>query len=202
MKYETNDQIRTRIDELTERLRQIRIEKGLPPVPLPRPQIVEFPLTAAIARRLGPFKAIAIKLASIVAQDQLTGIDVNKLERYREYERLLYYSHGKWGAFYATGIRLVLSEINTINKAIEEDQTDYFDFNRAMRILHFALSTFLDNDYKIGWDMFDAYGGYTEGLRAAEAEMKRLIADDEAFQAAIHDAMAQLPMKEEDGSYE
>lgn len=188
----TNDELRVDIAELMERLRQLRIEKGLPPKPLPRPQIVGLPLAGALVKRSAPFKAIAVKLASILTQGHAIRIDVSNLEQYREYELLLRYSHGKWGWFFATGIFIVFQEIERINSAIDEGNVEELDINGILRRLHLALSTFLSKDYVVGWDMYDAYGGYTEELRAAEAEMKRLISDESAFQTAYDESIAQL----------
>ncbi|WP_223068109.1 hypothetical protein [Paenibacillus caui] len=198
----TNDQLRSDIAQLTERLRQIRIEQGLPPEPLPRPQIVELPLAGALIKRLEPFKAIAVKLASILAQGHVTRVDVSKLEQYREYERLLYYSHGLRGAHYATGVRIVFGEIKRINCAIDEGKTADFDVNGTMRRIHFAISTFLNKEHGVGWDMYEVHVGYTEELRAAEAEMKRLTSDPAAFQAAYDEALTQIPTKGEAVNYE
>ncbi|AKG35639.1 hypothetical protein [Paenibacillus durus] len=203
MTRQTNEELRSDIAELTERIRQIRIEQGLPTDPLPRPEVVEPQVAAAIVHRLAPFKAIAVKLAAILAQGQLPRIDVSKLEKYREYGRMLNYSYGMFAPFYASGVHSVFCELERINAAIDEGQTADFDVNSAMRRLHFDISALMEDRSISQWGMYDKYGGsYTEERKAAEAEMKRLIADDEAFQAAYSEALTQLPTKEEDDLYE
>lgn len=198
MRHITSEEIAA----LKERLRQNRIKNGLPPDPLPLPQVVELPLVGALVKRLAPFKAIAVKLASILAKGHVTRIDVSKLGHYREYGQLLRYSRGTWGGLYAAGVAMVFREIERINSAIDDGQTGELDVNGVMRRLHLAISRFLSNEYRVGWDMKDVYGGYTEELRAAWAEEKRLISDPDAFQAAYDEALAQLPKKEEDDLYE
>jgi hypothetical protein len=199
----TNAELQTDLDRLRETIRAIRIEQGLPAEPLPRPIIVEPPLTAAIVQRLAPFKAIAVKLASILAQGQLTRVDVSKLEQYREYGRLLNYASGIFAPLYATGVHSIFCELERINEAINAGLAADFDVNSAMRRLHFDISALMKDRSVSEWGMRDRYGGgYTEERKAAEAEMKRLIADDEAFRAAYDEALALIPTKEEGDLYE
>lgn len=198
----TNAELQTDRDRLTETIRAIRVEQGLPADPLPRPIIVEPPLTAAIIHRLAPFRAIAVKLAAILAQGQLTRVDVSKLEQYREYGRMLNYSYGIFAPLYATGVHSVFCELERINEAIDGGLTAEFDVNSAMRRLHFEISTLMSERSGNEWGMYDKYGGYSDERRAAEAERKRLITDDEAFQAAYDAALTLIPTEEETMIYE
>ncbi|WP_342437815.1 hypothetical protein NSS79_34080 [Paenibacillus sp. FSL L8-0436] len=198
----TNAELQSDLDRLTETLRAVRIEQGLPADPLPRPIIVEPPLSAAIVHRLAPFKAIAVKLAAILAQGQLTRVDVNKLEQYRDYGRMLNYSYGIFAPLYSTGVHSIFCELERINEAIDEGRTVDFDVNSAMRRLHFDISALMSERSGNEWGMYDKYGGYSDERRAAEAERKRLIAGDEAFRAAYDEALTLIPTEEETMIYE
>ncbi len=201
MRHMTNDEIRLDIAGLTERLRQIRIEKGLPPDPLPLPQIVDLPLAGALIERLKSFKPIAVKYAAILAEERLTWVDVSKLEHYARYARILGYSKGLFGGFYASGVRMMFNLMEHVNRAIDEGKTEDFSTRTAVWRAHIALSLIKSDG--LSSDMWDEYGSrLSEGHRAAEAEMKRLITDDDAFQAACDEAMTQLPTKEEEDLYE
>lgn len=201
MTYQTNAEIRSDIADLIARLREIRTEKGLPPEPLPRPELVEEPLAGALIKRLEPFRAIAVKYASLLADGRVAHVDVTKLERYRAYGRMLYYARGMWNSGYGSAVNSIFNQLDKINAAIKSGEADEIDTNRMMRLFHMWLETFMKADGN-GWDMHEAYGPYTDERRAAEAELKRLIADDGAFQTAYAEVLAQLPTKEETMIYE
>ncbi|NJJ38393.1 hypothetical protein [Paenibacillus apii] len=194
----TNEELRVDIAELTERLRQIRIEKGLPADTLPRPKVVSIPLSLALIDRMEPFKAIVIKLASILAQGQTTRIDTGKLKSYAEYVRLLSYSRGFWCTIYATGAQGAFSIIEQMNSVIDSGQLDDFDVNDAMRHLHYAIG-YMTKDLAL---VNDEYRYFQETGVYPGVEKERLLSDPATLQTAIDEAMAQLPTKEEDDLYE
>ncbi|MEK4061677.1 MULTISPECIES: hypothetical protein [unclassified Paenibacillus] len=197
----TNAELQTDIQRLAETIRAIRVRQGLPADPLPLPRTVEEPLAGALIKRLEPFRAIAVKYASLLADGRIAHVDISKLERYREYGRMLIYARGIWSSFYGTAVNGIFQQLDKISAAVESGEAAEVDTNRMMRTFHLLLETFMKADGN-SWDMFTAYGGYSDERRAAEAELKRLIADDEAFQTAYDEALAQLPTKEEDDLYE
>lgn len=198
MTYLTNEQIRSDIADLTERIRQIRVEQGLPPDPLPRPKAVSIPLSLALIERLEPFKAIVIKLASILAQGRVTRIDTGKLAQYEEYARLLRYSRGDWCAIHAMGAQGAFSIIERMNHAIDSGDTEDFDVNDAMRRLHYCVGYMTENSALVN----DEYDYFREAGVYPRAEKERLLSDPAAFQVAIDEVMAQIPNKQEDDLYE
>ncbi|MEK4115617.1 hypothetical protein NST44_05365 [Paenibacillus sp. FSL W8-0919] len=190
MKYESNEQIRSSIDELTERLRQIRIEQGLPPEAKPRPKVVDIALSHAIIERLEPFKAIVIRYASLLAQGQFTRIDVEKLTKYEGYFHLLGKSKGFFSAMYGWGAYSALEAIKRINDAIDSGSTDTVSPTEEVRNLHYCIG-FMIKDSGIRGEAYDyrkATGENVKGKYDHEAE----------FQAALTAAL----VKEEELSYE
>ncbi|MEK3899998.1 hypothetical protein [Paenibacillus sp. FSL R7-0179] len=115
---------------------------------------------------------------------------------------MLNYSYGIFAPLYATGVHSVFCELERINEAINDGLMADFDVNSAMRRLHFEISTLMSERSGNEWGMFDKYGGYSDERRTAEAERKRLIADDEAFQAAYDEALTLIPTEEETMIYE
>lgn len=194
----TNAQLQADIAQLTERVRAIRIEQGLPADPLPRPEVVDLPLSLALIDRLQPFRAIAVKLATILAQGQTARIDTGKLEKYAEYGRFLNYSRGFWCRIHSTGAHGALSVINRMNSAIDSGQVADFDVNKAMRDMHFCIE-WMTKDSAMNHDVFDYYK--ESGVYPHE-EKERLLSDPAALQAAIDEAITLIPTKEEDDLYE
>lgn len=194
MAYQTNEEIHTSIADLTERLRQIRVEQGLPAESRPRPKFVDIPLTMALIDRLEQFKAIVIRYANILAQGQFTRIDTGKLAKYRQYAELLSYSTGFFSGIYGTGARAALACMERINQAIEDGRTDMLSATEEARHLHYDIG-FMSKDDGLRSDAYDYR------METGESPDDRY-ADDTAFQAALAEAIAQLPNKEEELSYE
>ncbi|OZQ66556.1 hypothetical protein [Paenibacillus odorifer] len=194
----TNDELRADIAQLTERLRAIRVEKGLSADPLPRPRVVEIPLSFALIDRLQPFKAIVVKLATILAQGQTARIDTGKLEKYAEYGRLLAYSRGTWSFFHSWGVHGAFSIIERMNSAIDSGQVADFDTNDAMRRIHYAIG-YMTKDSGLE---NDKHYYYKESGAYPHEETARLLSDPDALQAAIDEALTLIPTKEEDDLYE
>ncbi|OMD44299.1 hypothetical protein [Paenibacillus odorifer] len=194
----TNTQLQADIADLTERVRAIRVEKGLPADPLPRPRSVDIPLSLALIDRLQPFKAIVVKLATILAQGQTARIDTGKLEKYAEYGRLLAYSRGTWSFLHSWGVHGAFSIIERMNSAIDNGQEADFDTNDAMRRIHYAIG-YMTKDS--GLDN-DKYHYYKESGAYPHEEKERLLSDPAALQAAIDEAMTLIPTEEETMNYE
>ncbi|MEK5420161.1 hypothetical protein [Paenibacillus sp. FSL L8-0708] len=190
----TNEELRIDIAQLTERVRAIRIEQGLSVDPLPRPRVVDIPLSLALIDRLQPFRAIAVKLASILAQGQTARIDTSRLEKYAEYGRLLSCSRGTFSAFHSWGVQGAFSIIERMNSAIDNGEVADFDTNDAMRRIHYAIG-YMTRESGI---CNDSHGYYTETGVWPRAEKERLLSDPDALQAAIDEAMTLIPTKEED----
>lgn len=192
MAYQTSEEIRTSIADLTERLRQIRVEQGLPAEPRPRPKFVDIPLTMALIDRLEQFKAIVIRYANILAQGQFTRIDIDKLAKYRQYAELLSYSAGFFSGIYGTGARAALACMERINQAIEDGRTDMLSATEEARHLHYDIG-FMSKDTGLRSDAYD----YQMKTGESPDDM-----DEAAFQSALAEAIAKLPNKEEELSYE
>lgn len=194
---QTNDEIRVSTEELIERLREIRVEQGLPPDTLPRPEVVSIPLSLALIERMKPFETIVIKYAAILAEGRTVRIDTDKLAQYAEYQRLLSYSKGTWCGWYSVGACMALQMIDHVNRAIDSGEEARLDVSDAMRRVHWAIKfmkrdTIRNDEY----DYHDETGVYPK------AEKERLLSDPDAFQAAIDEAIAQLHPKEEDDLHE
>lgn len=194
MKYDTNNQIRSSIAELTERLRQIRIEKGLPTEAKPRPKTVGIPLSLALVERLQPFRAIVIKYASILAAGQVTRIETEKLAEYEEMAKLLGHSVGSWCGIHALGARSSLAIMNYLNAMIDEGRASEINISDEMRKLYIAIG-WMTKDDGLNHDLFDEYGKYDMDARR---EAMRLLSDPSALKAEIDAARAQIKPEEDD----
>lgn len=194
----TNEELRNDIADLTEKIRQVRIEQGLSPEVLPRPQIIGITLSLALVERLQPFNAIAIKYAAILAQGEVTRIDTDRLREYEDYAQLLHYSKGTFCAVHSLGARWAFQVIRSVNEAIDAGTTDMLDVNKAMRDMHFCIGFMTKND-GLG---FDEYEGSKDSGISPREEAKRLLSDPAAFQSAIEEAMTQIPTTEETIDYE
>lgn len=191
----TNDEIRIDIAALTERLRQIRIEQGRPADPPERRKCVDIPLSLALVERLQPFRAIAVRYASILAAGQVTRIDTDKLAGYAEMARLLRHSVGFFCGLHALGASGVLAAMKRINALIDAGRTDEINTNEEMRGVHFCIE-WMTKDEGLRHDAYDHRDKY-DGDARIEAE--RLLSDPAALQAAIDRALEQI---EEDDIYE
>ncbi|MDR9748822.1 hypothetical protein [Paenibacillus taichungensis] len=180
----TNAELRTDIAHLTEKLRQIRIEQGRNPDPVPRPKIVDIPLSMALVDRLQPLKVIAVKYAGVLAAGQITRIDVTKLAKYEKAANILRYSTGFWCGIHAFGARVFLQIINRVNEAIDNGKTDGLDINGLMRKVHFSIGL-MTKDSALSYEVRGA----------------AVIAEDDV-DTAIADLLPEINEYEEDDSYE
>ncbi|GGG08713.1 hypothetical protein [Paenibacillus aceti] len=177
----TNDELRVDIAALTERLRQIRIEQGLTPDPPEREDFVDIPLSLALVERLQPFRAIAVKYASILAAGQVTRIDTGKLGEYVEAVRLLDHSVGFFCGVHALGAGAVLDTMKHITEMIDAGRTEEINVSDEMRKIRIYIE-WMTKDDSLDHDLLDQYGKYDMD---AKKEARRLLADPDALQAAI-----------------
>ncbi|GGG15817.1 hypothetical protein [Paenibacillus aceti] len=177
----TNDELRVDIAALTERLRQIRIEQGLTPDPPEREDFVDIPLSLALVERLQPFRAIAVKYASILAAGQVTRIDMDKLVEYEEIAHMLMRSVGFWCGLHGFSAGATLQMMKHINEMIDAGKTDEINTSDEMRKIRIYIG-WMTKDDGLGHDLFDQHGKYDMDARE---EAKRLLADPDALQAAI-----------------
>lgn len=194
MRYDTNDQIHASIADLTERLRAVRIEQGLPEEPPERVEFVDIPLSLVLIDRLQTFRAIIVKYASVLASGEVTRIDTNKLTEYTQMGRLLSHSKGFFSGLHSIGITGALSIINRVNEAIDTGKTEDLDINGAMRQLHFCVG-FMTRDDGI---RHDGYDYEDETGKSIHEEKNRLLSDPAILQAEIDVALAQLDNKGDD----
>ncbi|MNV42229.1 hypothetical protein D3C71_1338980 [compost metagenome] len=192
--YETNDQLRTSLADLTERLRQIRIEKGLPPDAPKRERFVDIPLSLALVERLERFEVIAIKYTSLMAQGHAQKIDVSKLEEYAEAAKLLDRSKGFFFSIVGLGVRGVLDKMQHVNKSLEEDP-DSLDTNDCMRRLHWAIELLRDRNDGTRQDTYDYRNEH--GVNP-KVEAERLLSDPAALRAEIEAALARINKEGDD----
>ncbi|GIP21066.1 hypothetical protein [Paenibacillus sp. J22TS3] len=193
-RYETDDQLRTSIADLTERLRQIRIENGLPPDAPKRERSVDIPLSLALVDRLHRFEVIAIKYTSLMAQGHAQRIDLSKLEEYAETAKLLGRSKGFFFTMIGLGVRGILDTMRHVNKTLEEGP-DSLDINECMRRLHWAIELLRDRNEGT---RHDTYEYRNEHGVPPKAEADRLLSDPAALQAEIHEALAHINKEGDD----
>ncbi|MDU7472099.1 MAG: hypothetical protein E7L01_01880 [Paenibacillus macerans] len=188
MRNMTNDEIRLDIAGLTERLRQIRIEKGLPPDPPEREDFVEIPLSLALVERLQPFRAIAVRYASILAAGQVARIDMDKLAEYAEMARVLNRSVGFFCSLHALGANGVLAAMKRINALIDAGRSDEINTNKEMRGVHYCIE-WMTKDEGLRHDLFDQHGKYDMDARK---EAEHLLSNPDALRAAVDAAKRKL----------
>lgn len=188
----TNEELRTDITQLAERLRQIRIEQGRNPDPEPRPKVVDIPLSRALVDRLQPFKVIAVKYAGVLSSGQVTRIDVSKLVKYEEAAKVLHYSKGFWCGIHALGAESFLQIINRVNEAIDNGNTDELDINGLMRKVHFSIGL-MTKDSAMSHEINDYEKEHGRGSA---------VMSEEAVDSAFTEALAEINEYEEDDRYE
>jgi len=182
------DKMRVDIEDLKERIRQHRIERGLPLEPPEK--FVPVPLSIILAERVQPFISIAVKYASILADGTLYRVDTSKLDHYRRDAELLSMSKGLWCSLVGGGVRgaiRIMEQVNGILDAGEEENAHIPDL---LRNIHFALAWSrqdIENDL---WDTrCDLHPNEQE--RNNQSEIDRLKNDPGTFQAEYDAAMAQ-----------
>ncbi|MNI95934.1 hypothetical protein D3C73_1542950 [compost metagenome] len=81
---------------------------------------------------------------------------------------------------------------------IDAEKTEEIHKSDEMRKVHFCIE-FMTKDVALGHDVFDYR---KEHGTDPHGEKQRLLSDPTALRAAIDEALAQLPTKEEDDNYE
>ncbi|NQX61814.1 hypothetical protein [Paenibacillus qinlingensis] len=185
---ETLDDIRKRTEELRERLTKARLENGQSAEP--PEDFVPLPLSIILAERLKPFEPIAIKYAGIIAEGRLISIDMSKLVEYRKTAELLRMSVGFETGLYAGMVNRILRQMDEVNSAIESGNIEAIHVGEVLRLLHFSIKMMRGHD-----PIDDAYNStinvsYSNQITLAEAEIERLKADTEAFEAELTAAWA------------
>lgn len=180
-----NDDLRKSLEEIKERTRQARMERGQ--LPEPPKDFVSVPLSIALAERLKPFKGIAAKYAGIIAEGRLIQVDMSKFEGFRKDIALLDMSVGFHCGMVGAGCRIVLSMMETINSAIEAGATE--PDTDMIRRLHFALSLIRKSPSDDAYD-YKSDISAPEQNRIVHAEVERLKADPITFEAELAAAWA------------
>lgn len=197
----TNYELRADIEDLTRRLRQWRIERGLSPEPKRIEPFVSVPLAMAIMDRMQPFIRIAVKYAALLADGVIHRLDTDKFAEYREYAQLLAFSSAtmcRWAG--AAGVHFMLQVMDNINECADED----VHLPKVLRRAHLAIEIMRR---RTDSDTYDYLIESPEELQAHEramsAEYKRLRTDSDAFEAALAEARRQYDLlKGEIDNYE
>lgn len=184
----TIEELQKSIDELSERVRQARIEKGLPPEP--PEDFIEPPLSIILAEQLKPFLPIWTQYTSIIASGRFIPIDMSKLDRFREPAELLKKAKGRDCATMAVSVIGAMKTMEKVNETIAENTTDELDSSEIMRRLHGFIRLFNVSD---PWD--DAYDclsdvRYDAQVNPIKAEYNRLKSDEEYFEYKLAKARA------------
>ena len=116
-----NAQLSVEVGRLSEQIRQIRVEQGLPPEPNRIEPFVSIPLSMVLIDKLEPFLRIAVKYTSVLAAGTLHRIDTKAFAQYREYAEVLSCSEGLWCRWSASGYRWMLQLMDHINAASDEE---------------------------------------------------------------------------------
>jgi hypothetical protein len=112
-----------RIDEDIEKMRQERIENGLPPEP-PEP-FLPVAHSVLLCERVAPVRAVIVKYAQLTYQtNKLIPFDVSKFDKYRKDLELLIVSQSltcsMWGVFLLRSVK----SIEAVNRVIEAGTTE------------------------------------------------------------------------------
>lgn len=184
MTYETNDEIRDSIAELTERLRQIRTERRLERgVPEEAPEdFVEETLSFALYNRLLPFKKIAVKYASIIAEGGAPTVDLSKLEKYRQIAALLKKSKVDELSWFAAGLSQILTHMKRVNDAVNSGEYDgptKNDLSSLSLAIRFTDMGNVYYDYQSDETVYDR-------MKRIAAEIERMDFEKEYAEAMAH----------------
>ncbi|MHA2853413.1 hypothetical protein ACXZ7E_05480 [Paenibacillus lautus] len=184
MTYETNEELRDSIAELTERLRQARIERRIERgVPEEAPEdFVEETLSFALYNRLLPFKKIAVKYASIIAEGGAPTVDLSKLEEYRQIAALLCKSKIDEVRWFAVGLSEILMHMKRVNDAVssrEYDGPTMHDLSSISLAIRFADMGNVYHDYR-------STETYLARKQRIAAEIERMDFDKEYAEAMAH----------------
>ncbi|WP_028546245.1 hypothetical protein [Paenibacillus taiwanensis] len=186
---EPTESISESCERLRQEIRDWRVSVGKSPEPPDNEKFLGVPLSSVLVSRIQPFKAIAVKYASIIAQGVVVPINTAELDEYRKYFRLLCHSKGLFCGLVGTGGLGVLRIMDDINNAIEEGAADRLNLTDSMRQLHFCIEL-LNHDS--GFDYYDHRSDVSghEQRAVITKEIERLEADPAAQQSEIDAAWA------------
>lgn len=179
----TIEELKERLADLTERNRQERIERGLPPE---SPEdFVEIPISIILAEQIQPLFPIITKYASIIAAGSFIKFDTSMLERFQEPLELLRMSKGRDCSTMGSSARASISIMDEVNEAVVDEMVHTIDSDDVMRRLHGLLRLFKMSD---PWD--DAYdclldAVFDKQVAPIKAEYERLKSDDVYYQAEL-----------------
>ncbi|MFD2672800.1 hypothetical protein [Marinicrinis sediminis] len=177
---ESIEEIKRMVDELTEELRQYRIERGLPHEP--PEDFVDEALSIILVERLFPFYPIAVKYAKLVAGGTYHSIDMSIFEKYESLAKLLAQSKADGVRSYVTGVGIILNEMRSINKSIDTGRTDDINLSSKLSLIEVAMLGFQMGKHDLYSDyQSDNPVAHRERLRQ---EVEMLKADPERLQAA------------------
>lgn len=196
MARQTNEEIRIDTAALAERLRQWRIEQGLPPEPKRVKPFVSIPLSLILLERLQPFVQIAVKYTALLAGGTVHRIDTAAFDKYREYAEILQGSCGTWCKWSSTGFLGMLKTMEKVNTTAEDD----FHLSDILRLAHFEIEMMRHDTRGDMWEIID--DKVRNNSVTIGAEIERLKNDPAAFQAEYDAALEQLKQLGEDFAIE
>lgn len=173
MRYETNEELRESIAELTERMRAERVERGLMPEP-PEPFIGET-LSFALFEDMRSFRAIFAKYARLVTEGARPTIDLDKLAHYSEAARLANSSTDFHVKQFALGVKNGFSVMGRVNNG--EDV--------SMIALSLILQFMSLENFYYDYQSSETYDGRRDRIMAEVAALK---ADEVRYAAEIEAA--------------
>lgn len=174
MRQQTNAELRVDIEELTERIRAIRIEQGLPPEPPKIKKFIGETLSFALVEEILPFRAIFVKYARLIAEGARPAIDTSKLARFDEIAHLLAASEVENVRDFARGVRSGLAAIERINRG---EDISLSALNLHVKFLNYE-GTYDYRSEEPAWARFERI----------KAEVAALKADGERYEAEIEAA--------------
>ncbi|MGO4372083.1 hypothetical protein AB4Z21_15165 [Paenibacillus sp. MCAF20] len=188
----TNSEILSDIEDLTQRIRQHRIEQGLLPEPKRIDPFVSVGLSNAIMDRLQPFVRIAVKYTALLADGVLHRLDTSAFAEYRQYAETLCFSRSFWGKYSgALGVICMLRVMDNVNTAADED----IHIPEVLRTAHFAIEWMRKGYGDDGIHFPDETPEEGKARRQANSdEYKRLKADSDAFDAEYAEARRQYEL--------
>lgn len=181
---EPTESITASCERLRQEIREWRVSVGKPPEPPEKELFLEVPLSTLLVSRIQPFKAIAVKYTSIIAQGVSVPINTADLEEYRKYFTLLSRSKGLFSGIIGAGGLGVIRIMNDVNRSIEGDGADNMNLTDMMRRLHFCIELM---SLEVSHDHYD----HRSDMRSHEQsalimqEIQRLEADPAALQSEI-----------------
>lgn len=189
-----------RLEEYIEEYRQERIAKGLP---LKGPdKFVSVPLSAVLAERIRPLERVAVKFLKLLGDGVFHRIDAERLEKFRVEAELLCYSKSLHGFFVGFGAGGIISLIDQVRKAIDENNTELLNITHMLGNGYLFLKWLRETNIRCAYgdhcrddedDLDRLYGGFesaNDQFTAFFGEVKRLRDDSEALEKELASAKA------------